>query len=114
MAPTFAIVLRWHGFALNVEAQTLLSWFKHLVACGIHGKVMTAVKRELALRIKAEEELRPDREASLSGEESSRRAVLDDPALEIEPGLLSQRPDAQCLTLCLTSCVNLKQCTSER
>lgn len=84
-----------HGFALNVEAQTLLPWFRHIVACGIEGKGMTAVERELALRVKREEDVRPDREAAAEGEERSRNAVRSDPDLEIEPGLMLG-PEARC------------------
>lgn len=52
-----------HGFALNIEAQ-VLDWFRHIVACGIVGKGMTAIERELALRVRDEELARPDLEAS--------------------------------------------------
>ncbi|PWN93047.1 lipoyltransferase [Acaromyces ingoldii] len=58
-----------HGFALNVEALPLLRWFDHIVACGIEGKKMSAIERERSVKMRAEEEARPDREAaSESGE----------------------------------------------
>lgn len=53
-----------HGFAFNVEALPLLRWFDHIVACGIQGKKMSAVERERSVKMKAEEEARPDREAA--------------------------------------------------
>jgi lipoate-protein ligase B len=72
-----------HGFALNVKAQPLLSWFKHIVACGIVGKHMTSIERQLALRIQEEEQARPDREAAPQSEKRVENANM----LEIEPGL---------------------------
>jgi hypothetical protein len=73
-----------HGFALNVNAQPLLSWFSHIVACGIAGKSMTSIERELALLIKKEEDARPDREAPSLEEE---KGALSSDIPEIEPGL---------------------------
>jgi lipoate-protein ligase B len=49
-----------HGFALNVEAD-VLKWFGWIVACGIKGKGMTCMQREVALRVEREEVSRPDR-----------------------------------------------------
>lgn len=72
-----------HGFALNVKAQPLLSWFKHIVACGIVGKHMTSIERQLALRIQEEEQARPDREAAPQSEKRVKNADF----VEIEPGL---------------------------
>jgi lipoate-protein ligase B len=72
-----------HGFALNVHAQPLLSWFSNIVACGIEGKSMTSIERELAFLIKREEDARPDREAA--GESFTR--TQNDLTDEIEPGL---------------------------
>lgn len=70
-----------HGFALNVKAQPLLSWFANIVACGIQGKSMTSIERELALMIKKEEDNRPDLEAA---KDSYTRG---DNLEEIEPSL---------------------------
>jgi lipoyl(octanoyl) transferase len=36
-----------HGFALNINPD--LSWFEHIVPCGIAGVVMTSIERELGL-----------------------------------------------------------------
>jgi lipoate-protein ligase B len=72
-----------HGFALNVHAQPLLTWFSNIVACGIKGKSMTSMERELALFIQREEEARPDREAA----SDSFERVEDQLTEEIEPGL---------------------------
>lgn len=72
-----------HGFALNVNAQPLLGWFSNIVACGIEGKSMTAIERELALLIKAEEDARPDLEAA----DDSFKRVKEDLEGQIEPGL---------------------------
>lgn len=71
-----------HGFALNVGAQPLLTWFSHIVACGIEGKSMTSIERELARQVKAEEDARPDREAAPDS-----FARTGDTLTEIEPGL---------------------------
>ncbi|KDN51298.1 lipoyltransferase [Tilletiaria anomala UBC 951] len=49
-----------HGFALNVEAD-VLKWFGWIVACGIKGKGMTCIQREIALRVQREGATRPDR-----------------------------------------------------
>lgn len=38
-----------HGFAFNVE-QEALEWFRYIVACGIQGKSMTCLQREIVLR----------------------------------------------------------------
>lgn len=74
-----------HGFALNVCAQPLLTWFSHIVACGIEGKSMTSIERELALLVKKEEQARPDLEAAT---ENSKRIEQTSTLTEIEPGLL--------------------------
>ncbi|UZJ54266.1 hypothetical protein CBS101457_003586 [Exobasidium rhododendri] len=71
-----------HGFALNVKAQPLLSWFANIVACGIEGKSMTSIERELALLIKREEDARPDREAAGRSFTQAQEKLE-----EIEPGL---------------------------
>lgn len=71
-----------HGFALNVHAQPLLSWFSNIVACGIEGKSMTSIERELALLIKKEEDARPDREAASDSYKKAQEQLT-----EIEPGL---------------------------
>jgi hypothetical protein len=72
-----------HGFALNIHAQPLLSWFSNIVACGIEGKSMTSIERELALLIKSEEDARPDLEAA----KDSFSRVEEDLDGQIEPGL---------------------------
>lgn len=72
-----------HGFALNVHAQPLLTWFSNIVACGIEGKSMTSIERELALLIKSEEDARPDLEAA--GESFAR--VEENLGDQVEPGL---------------------------
>lgn len=72
-----------HGFALNVHAQPLLWWFSNIVACGIQGKSMTSIERELALLVKSEEDARPDREAARNSFVRADDGLGDD----IEPGL---------------------------
>lgn len=74
-----------HGFALNVAAQPLLTWFSHIVACGIQGKSMTSLERQRALLIKSEEDARPDREAAPKS--VSQTNSPQSPLTEIEPGL---------------------------
>ena len=44
-----------HGLALNVSTD--LSWFKHIVPCGIVGKGVTSVSEELGRAVTAEEVL---------------------------------------------------------
>lgn len=75
-----------HGFALNVKAQPLLSWFKQIVACGIVGKHMTSVERQLALNIRQEEQTRPDLEAAPQSDNRVQHAA-NRQMIEIEPGL---------------------------
>lgn len=70
-----------HGFALNVKAEPLLSWFKHIVACGIVGKQMTSIERQLAINVRNEEQTRTDLEAVPQDQSSFKQMI------EIEPGL---------------------------
>lgn len=48
-----------HGFALNVTRE-VDPWFRRIVACGIQGKRMTSMEEQLAHRVKAEKDARPD------------------------------------------------------
>ncbi len=108
-----------HGFALNVEAE-VLRWFGWIVACGIKGKGMTCMQREVALRIKREEESRPDRgggateegrrqsllrEQSNTGEASPSAPTAGDALASIGPGVglvdapVALGPEAQAVTV---------------
>ena len=42
-----------HGFALNVTTD--LSWFDHIIACGIHGREVTSLERLLGRSVSLEE-----------------------------------------------------------
>ena len=42
-----------HGFALNVNTD--LSYFEYIVPCGIVGKSVTSISREIGKTIQAEE-----------------------------------------------------------
>ncbi|KAM9321142.1 octanoyl-[acyl-carrier-protein]:protein N-octanoyltransferase LIPT2, mitochondrial [Gastrophryne carolinensis] len=53
--------ITWHGLALN--CNTDLSWFQHIVPCGIEGKGVTSLSAELGRDVPVEETIPPFLEA---------------------------------------------------